>query len=563
MKNWFENAKISKKLTAGFLIVALLGVVIGIVGIGNLVSMNINQKKSYDAYTMGIRYSSKANIDFMAMGKAMTSMLINYDDTKARQQYVSQIESYITSIDESLDSYSETVTDSDEQAIFEEVKSAYAEYVKIIQSNLEVADTNTGDIRIKENMAQAASIASDAANAFNTLTEDNVLAAQENLGSNETTAFVSIGIMVVVIAVSFIIAIIFSRFIARIISDPMQKLATFGEMIAIGDVEVDKVIEEKDKLLKYRKDEIGTLAGAFNKLISGTIELSNETAAIAEGNLTVNVSVRSEKDVLGLSLKKLVQDFNELASTIISSAEQVDVGSKQVANASMALSQGATEQASSVEELSASIEEISERVKDNAGDAERARSLSEKSGEIMRASMSDMGETQAAMDEIATTSKDIGKVIKAIDDIAFQTNILALNAAVEAARAGAAGKGFAVVADEVRNLAQKSADAAKNTTSLIESSISAVEKGSQFVDKTSRSFSDLSAQTAEVNSLVEQIARQAREQASAITQVSVGIEQISSVVQMNSATSEESAASSEELSSQANYLKESVGKFKV
>jgi methyl-accepting chemotaxis protein len=43
----------------------------------------------------------------------------------------------------------------------------------------------------------------------------------------------------------------------------------------------------------------------------------------------------------------------------------------------------------------------------------------------------------------------------------------------------------------------------------------------------------------------------------------MGIEQIASVVQSNSATSEESAAASEELSTQAQMMKDLIGKFKL
>ena len=45
MKKWFENLKISSKLTNGFLVVALLGVIIGVVGIFSIIRMNASKGK--------------------------------------------------------------------------------------------------------------------------------------------------------------------------------------------------------------------------------------------------------------------------------------------------------------------------------------------------------------------------------------------------------------------------------------------------------------------------------------------------------------------------------------
>ncbi len=561
MKKWFENVSISRKLSVGFLTIVALCVVVGLVGIISMINISNNQQEAYDHCTLGIKYSSEAQESLMDMRTMVRDLCLYYDTD--REKYIEEITSQFDTIQSNIDKYSETISDEQDQANYDAMKQAYAPYEESIKELLQAAESDMPSSEFISLFTNQKGSAQNAINKFQAIADYNSSLAAGKLIKDKTTSRIAIFTMIGVIIVSIGISLFLSRFISGIIAPPVQKFAKFAELLAVGDIEVDKVIEEKDKLLKFRKDEIGTLAGAFNRIISGTITLSNETEAIAGGDLTVKVSVRSEKDILGMALSTLVDDFNQLASSIISSADQVDAGAKQVANSSMALSQGATEQASSVQELSASIAEVSQNVKKNAEDAEKAKVLSERSGEIMQASVADMELTRQAMDEITATSKDISKVIKAIDDIAFQTNILALNAAVEAARAGAAGKGFAVVADEVRNLSQKSAEAAKSTTLLIENSISAVEKGTALVNKTNTSFTELAAQASEVNMLVKQISTQAQEQAAAISQISIGIEQVSSVVQMNSATSEETAAASEELSSQANYLKESTGKFKI
>ncbi len=372
-------------------------------------------------------------------------------------------------------------------------------------------------------------------------------------------------ITIILIAAILIIGVgtvlIFGNFLARVIAEPIEAATQIATMLSVGDLRIELMFGERH--YNDRTDEIGGLSRSFSKLIESTVHHVRDANIVASGDLTSEVEVVSEYDLLGKALSNEVKNLNSLVNSIVLASDQVTAGSLQVSSGAQALAQGTTEQASSIQELSASILDVSHRVKQNAEEAEKAKKLSADATQIMQVSVGDMELALQAMDEITETSKNISKVIKAIDDIAFQTNILALNAAVEAARAGSAGKGFAVVADEVRNLSQKSAQAAKNTTSLIESSIEAVEKGRQLVNKTSVGFSEASAKSKDVGKIVDTISVQAQEQAAIVSQIAIGVEQVSSVVQMNSATAEESAAASEQLTSQAAQLKKSVGVFKL
>ena len=304
----------------------------------------------------------------------------------------------------------------------------------------------------------------------------------------------------------------------------------------------------------------------FNRDVKNRlIQLSESADRIADGDLATEV-VTSTGDELGdaaASFEIMRQRIREVLVEINHGADQVAAGAQNVSDASVALSQGASEQAASVEQLSASISEIASQTASNAQNAEKANELTV--GTRNRAEMGnqEMQEMLAAMEEINASSVNISKIIKVIDEIAFQTNILALNAAVEAARAGQHGKGFAVVAEEVRNLAARSAKAAKETTDMIEGSMEKVEAGRGIAHKTAQALSEIVGDVASVADIVASIAKASNEQKLALEQINQGVQQVSQVVQSNSSTSEEAATASQHLSAQADSMKANVGKFRL
>ena len=294
-------------------------------------------------------------------------------------------------------------------------------------------------------------------------------------------------------------------------------------------------------------------------------QLGQSADRIAEGDLATEV-VTSTGDELGdvaASFEIMRQRVHKVLLEINQGADQVAAGAHNVSDASVALSQGASQQAASVEQLSASIAEIASQTASNAQNAEKANDLTVGTKEKAQLGNEEMQEMLSAMEEINASSANISKIIKVIDEIAFQTNILALNAAVEAARAGQHGKGFAVVAEEVRNLAARSAKAAKETTDMIEGSMAKVETGREIAHKTADALNAIVGDVSSVADIVANIAKASNEQKLALEQINQGVQQVSQVVQANSSTSEEAATASQNLNQQADIMRANVGKFRL
>ncbi len=381
---------------------------------------------------------------------------------------------------------------------------------------------------------------------------DDYLEAQQSVANSLRNMIAWVIGVALVIAV---FSVMISWVVANGISKPIGTITEASKKMKDGVIDL---IEIEDT-----KDEVGEMATAFNEmahLMKRKVELAE---SISAGDLTMNVDIASEKDVLGLALKNMVENLRRVISDINASMFEVATGSSQVSDTSQSLSQGATEQAASLEEISSSINELSHQTKENAENAGMATTLSQDAKIKAEEGGLQMKDMVSAMGEISDSSKEVAKVIKVIDDIAFQTNLLALNAAVEAARAGRYGKGFAVVAEEVRNLAGRSAKAATETAELIETSVKKAENGTALAMKSIEGFSDIVEGTKKAAELVKVIASASNEQAQGISEISVALSQIDKASQLSTASSEELASTSEELSSQATQVTHVLKQFRT
>jgi len=382
----------------------------------------------------------------------------------------------------------------------------------------------------------------------------------ESIRLVETTQVLNTTLIILAVVICFILAL----YISGLISKPLVVLSAFMKKAgSTGDITLTPLDLETIRKYSRVKDEIGQTIDGASAFIKHVTTIAGELEHIANGDLTTDISMLSDNDIMGKSVKQMVDNLRNMFEGISASTSKVSLSAEQVADGAQSLAQGATQQAAAIEQLSTSIAVISEKTKANAGTAEETSKLSEAIILDAEKGSRKMNEMIGAVSEINEASKDISKIIKTIDDLAFQTNILALNAAVEAARAGQHGKGFAVVAEEVRNLASKSAEAAKDTGTKIQNTMEKADLGSCIVEETAISLREIVSGITEASRLVTEIAKSSEEQSQGISQINIGIDQVAQVIQQNSATAQQSAAASQEMSGQSSVLEKLIAQFKL
>jgi len=560
-----RNIKVSYKLIIGFMIVVVLAVIVGVIGIIGMSKINSADDDLYNYNVVALSAMGDIRETLQAQIVQLRSLALNSGNTEKMQE----INKMLVSLEEEMDKYfiiyESTITDITAENSFFEAKKLYDNQFTTTKNRVreasQISQEAAYNIIYDSNVEKTRDAMVDG---FFESMEQNDLWALETVNNNTSLFMTMLITSMIILFMTVAIALFLAFYISSLISKPLIPLAVFmNKAGSTGDIILSPADVETIGKFSEMKDEIGQAIHGAASFVAHVATISGKLESVANGDLSIDVNVLSDNDVMGISVQKMVDSLNDMFSEINNSTQQVSTGANQIADGAQALAQGTTEQAASIEELSSSIAEISQRTKENAATADEASKLSASIKEDAEKGIRQMDGMISAVKDINDASHSIGNIIKTIDDIAFQTNILALNAAVEAARAGQHGKGFAVVAEEVRNLASKSAQAAKDTSEIIQDTIEKSELGSRIAGETAQSLQEIGTGISESNRLVAEIATVSEEQSESISQINIGINQVSQVIQQNSATAEESAAASQEMSGQSDMLKQLITQFKL
>jgi methyl-accepting chemotaxis protein len=388
------------------------------------------------------------------------------------------------------------------------------------------------------------------------------------------------------------------------ITQPLQHLITVAQ--EIGDSgDLDQNIDI------HRNDEIGALATTFNNMVAYLKEMAAVSIAVAEGDLTVEVSPRSKRDTLGNAFVRMSRGLQEIVRTTRDGASQVSAGSNQVAGAADESAKVSVQASSAIEEVTSTMHEMSINVQNVVKNTQvQASSVAETSASIdqMVTSIQRVADTAKVLLDIANRSReevvtgigtmekatdglnrtnraiqssaeiinilghradDIGKIIEVIDDLAEQTNLLALNAAIEAARAGEHGLGFAVVADEVRKLAEKSTQSTKEIADLIQSiqrearqAVENMEHSTRIVEEGLSLGNDLGTALHKISDVVTEVYKFSQEIGAATNEQSVGSSQIAKATNQLTEITQEINSAVEEQASGAQAVVRAMDKMR-
>ncbi|MCG8483278.1 MAG: methyl-accepting chemotaxis protein [Clostridia bacterium] len=310
-----KNIKIGTRLFIGFLTILIFMAAVGIIGIDQMKNLTERITKFYNHPFTVSTSVREVNTQVVAIHRAMKDVALSKNDE--------QIDLAIKDVSER-----ENVVYNNFEIIRERylgdqqmVENAYNAFKDWKAIRDEVIQLMKDDERDK-----AAEITKGKGVAQVELIEETLTAlddfAMEKAASFKETAIADSNNMIKVVAIvlgaALLIAIMLSVLIISSITKPIKEVTSVAESISKGDIQV--------KIEKNSKDEIGDLMSSFSKMLDGIKQQSKLIEELSKGNLDVRAEVRSDNDMLSMSLNNIVMTLSKLINEMNNMSQQHDLG---------------------------------------------------------------------------------------------------------------------------------------------------------------------------------------------------------------------------------------------
>jgi len=546
--------KIGKKLTAGFLAIAAITLIVGGVGIYSTMDLTDDLKNLGGNRITDLKSLADLNFQRMVI-RGQTLEVFLTKDQSDRQTVLDRIQRQRAEswqkIDESLEMLIAIPRANETgRKLLGNVKTthqAWRDIYKELDGLIQQLSTQTDDgqsatvyEQYKATVARMIPVSEAFGNALLELINNNTNVTAKMVTEHAESGKHLMMLCSVMMIGGALLALVLGTMLTRDIVLAIKDCVHFTDLLAKSDFSHDV-----PEVFRKRGDEIGDLAKAFHIMVRNTRDLITN---LAGGINTMTISA-TELSAISSQTAQNVRTMSEKTYTVAAAAEEASSSTHSVAASMEQTSTNLASVASATEEMSATIGEV-------AANTEKARAISLDA------------DTQAAsvavlMRELGQSAREIGHVTETINEISSQTNLLALNATIEAARAGESGKGFAVVAGEIKELARQTAAATEDIKIKIGGVQNSAGNAIADIEKITRVISEVGHLVSSIAAAIEEQAAVTRDVAGNVAQASAGVQDANENVVQTAAVSTSMAKDIADVNTSAGEIRASGEKVQT
>ncbi|OKP74510.1 hypothetical protein A3842_20555 [Paenibacillus sp. P3E] len=565
------RGSISIKIASGYVVLAILVMVLGGVSLSQMKGMQKNTGQIVDEMIPALNQIH--NINYYTehiMSVSMQHILDTGGTGKAKLEQ--ERDSYIRKLAETMKSYKAVLKNEGQLQQFNALQDKWDEYMTINNQTIKLSGSGDEELALEVSKKGIA--------AFNAMQIDIVKLVEssqkeaadkgEQAGDIYKTSWT---LSLITLAMVLIVIGGINMLIRRLMIHPVKKVTIHLQRISGGDLTAE------DTLIG-NMDEIGLLAKTVNDTNRTLLEIVNRIRSVA-------------------------QIITEQSEGLVNNVTTTKEGGTQIALTMEELAKAAGSQAEAAVDASRAVEDMNRLIENFAGKgielsehSEQVRKKGDKGKELMESSVAQMGQiaevvsrSMEAVEELNLKNEGIFRLVGSIRSISEQTHLLAINAAIEAARAGDSGRGFAVVAQEVRKLSEDVQQTVSEITGItqgiqddsremvqqLRSGVEKTEEGSRKIMETGEALAEINKSVYVMSSTIDKMGNDLKQMTGASETMNEFSQHISALAQESAASVEETSASAHEQVSSTNEvatgieqlrtllgeLKESVTRFQV
>jgi len=303
MFKWYFDLSIRTKLLAGFIWCAVLAAGVGLIGWVYLAKIDALGSQMYQ-----VNVVAGEKVNDIAV-KYQTIRIETWELAALRNKETDEINSkHIAELVKSIEQTTIDLENISRQNLgfrqdVDSFKQAWADYVKVENKVLGLAldhDLDKTAAAIKET-AGTMQVLDDSLLKLQTYL---VKSAKDSADSNHSVAGTASSITLFLLVFCSLWALGMGLCIASFISKPINRLAKAADKLALGDINVS--VESSTK------EEIGRLSRSFKNMVQNIKAHAEAAQRVAGGDLGVEVRISSDQDIMGKSLKGMVETTKNL-----------------------------------------------------------------------------------------------------------------------------------------------------------------------------------------------------------------------------------------------------------
>jgi methyl-accepting chemotaxis protein len=306
--NWFRNLSIVKKLILCFLVVSAMGATIFVCAVIAVQRMQASNNALYSHAAVALDQVTNLTTAYEQQLVAFRDAVRSTQPDQVQAQ-VEMRKAFAMAVDESLDKLEKSSDSPEVKKVVEEFKAnrpAFAAAADQFDSMLLAGKRKDASRSLDE--GELKQVADDQLNRIGTISTAVTDYAKKTDAQAQTTGKTMLWLMVAAGVLGTALAAVLCWFVVRAIWLAVSELRRAADLVAVGDPNVEIKVDSKD--------ELGNLAESFRAVAKMFEERAAVTQRIAVGNLSTDVTIYSEQDVLGQSLASVTSTLRNVLDNL-------------------------------------------------------------------------------------------------------------------------------------------------------------------------------------------------------------------------------------------------------